>query len=111
MIAKVINFKKYLVMYEGLCRVEHLPLGLAREKLINKYPRRTSVCVVLALICMTGLAIFLISDLVSFALNPDHIEVLVGLELKGSENDIVSMTGDKEMSGNIGGIHHSPWRT
>jgi hypothetical protein len=76
--------------------------GLARNKLMNKYPRLAGVLVVLALICMTGLAIFLISDLISFATDPDHNEVLVGLDLKGPENDIVSMTGDKEMSGNIG---------
>ena len=76
--------------------------GLAREKVMNKYPRLISVLVILSLICMTGLAIFLISDLVSFASNPDHKGVLVGLDLKGSENGIVSMTDDKEKSGNIG---------
>ncbi len=75
--------------------------GLARKKLMNKYPRLINVLVVLALICMTGLAIFLISDLVSFASNPDHNKVLVDLDLNGPENNIVSMTGDKEMSGNI----------
>ncbi|MHB8118347.1 MAG: hypothetical protein ACYDHX_06450 [Methanothrix sp.] len=75
--------------------------GLAREKLMNKFPRLTSVLVILALICMTGLAIFLISDLVSFASNPDHKGVSVGLDLKGPENSIVTMTDDKEKSGNI----------
>ncbi|MFZ3147498.1 MAG: hypothetical protein WA137_00495 [Methanothrix sp.] len=76
--------------------------GLAREKLMNKYPRLISVLVILALICMTGLAIFLISDLVSFASNPDHKVVLAGLDLKGPENSIVTMTAGKEKSGNIG---------
>ena len=75
--------------------------GLAREKLMNKYPRLISVLVILALICMTGLAIYLISDLVSFASNQDHKGVLVGLDLKGPENGIVPMTGGKEKSGNI----------
>jgi hypothetical protein len=75
--------------------------GLAREKLMNKYPRLISVLVILALICMTGLAIFLISDLVSFASNPDHKGVLVGLDLKGPENGIVPVTNGKEKSGNI----------
>ena len=75
--------------------------GLAREKLMSKYPRLISVLVILALICMTGLAMFLISDLVSFASNPDHKGVLVGLDLKGPENGIVPMTDGKEKSGNI----------
>jgi len=75
--------------------------GLAREKLMNKYPRLISVLVILALICMTGLAIFLISDLVSFASNQDHKGVLVGLDPKGFENGITSMTDGKENSGNI----------
>ena len=66
---------------------------LAREKVMNKYPRLISVLMILALICMTGLAIFLISDLVSFASNTDHT---------GSENGIVSTTDGKEKSGNIG---------
>jgi hypothetical protein len=57
---------------------------------------------ILALICMTGLAIFLISDLVSFASNSDHRGVLVGLDLKDSENGIVPMKDGKEKSGNIG---------
>ena len=76
--------------------------GLAREKLMNKYPRLISVLMILALICMTGLAIFLISDLVSFASNPDHKGVLATLDLKGPENGIVSMTDGKEKSRNIG---------
>lgn len=76
--------------------------GLAREKVMKKYPRLISILMILALICMTGLAIFLISDLVSFASNPDHKGVLVGLDLKGPENGIVSMTNGKEKSGNIG---------
>ncbi|MCX6673487.1 MAG: hypothetical protein NTY37_06895 [Methanothrix sp.] len=75
--------------------------GLAREKLMNKYPRLISVLVILALICMTGLAIFLISDLVSFASNQDHKAVPVGLDPKGFENGITSMTNGKESSGNI----------
>ena len=76
--------------------------GLAREKLMNKYPRLISVLIILALICTTGLAIFLISDLVSFASNPDYKGVLVGLDLKGPENGIAPMTDGKEKSGNIG---------
>jgi hypothetical protein len=75
--------------------------GLARERLMNKYPRLISVLVILALICMTGLALFIISDLVSFASNSDRNGVLVGLDLKGPENGITSMTNGKEKSGNI----------
>ena len=75
--------------------------GLARERLMNKYPRLISVLVILSLICMTGLALFIISDLVSFASNSDRNGVLFGLDLKGPENGITSMTSGKEKSGNI----------
>ena len=64
--------------------------GLARERVLNKYPRLISALMILALICMTGLAIFLISDLVSFASNPDHEGVFVGLNIKDPENGITS---------------------
>jgi hypothetical protein len=74
--------------------------GLAREKLVNKYPRLFSVLVILALICMTGLALFIISDLVSFASNPDHKGVSAGLDLKGPEKGMMPMTIGKEESEN-----------
>ena len=54
--------------------------GLAREKVMSKYPRLANILTILALICMTGLALFLISDLVSFASNSDHKVVLAGLD-------------------------------
>ena len=75
--------------------------GLARERLMNKYPRLISVLVILSLICMTGLALFIISDLVSFASNSDRNGFLVGLDLKGPENGITSMTNVTEKGGNI----------
>jgi len=74
--------------------------GLAREKLINKYPRMISFLIILALICTTGLAIFIIYDLVSFASNPDYKGT--GLDFKSPENGILSAVNDKEKSGNIG---------
>jgi hypothetical protein len=76
--------------------------GLAREKLMNKYPRLIGVLVVLALICTTGLAIYLISDLVSFASNPDYKGATIGLDLKGPEKSIIPTPNDKENNGNIG---------
>jgi hypothetical protein len=75
--------------------------GLAREKLMEKYPRLVSVLVILALICMTGLAIFLISDLVSYASNQDHKGALTSLDLNGPQKGIVPMTQGNEKSGNI----------
>jgi hypothetical protein len=69
--------------------------------LIDKYPRLISVLVILALICTTGLAIFLISDLVYFASNSDYKGASVGLDLKGPENGILPMSNDKENRGNI----------
>jgi hypothetical protein len=76
--------------------------GLVHEKVMNRYPRLIGVLTILALICMTCLAIFLISDLISFASNPDHKGILVGLDIKDLENGIVSMKDGKEKSGNIG---------
>ena len=55
--------------------------GLAREKVMSKHPRLANILTILALICMTGLALFLISDLVSFASNSDHEVVLAGLDV------------------------------
>lgn len=75
--------------------------GLAREKLINNYPRLIRGLIIMALICTTGLAIYLISDLVSFASNPDYKGASVGLDLKGPENGILSTANIKEKSGNI----------
>lgn len=74
--------------------------GLAREKLINKYPRLISVLIILALICATGLAIFLIYDLVSFASKPDYKGV--AFDFKGLESGVPFAVNDKEKSGNIG---------
>jgi hypothetical protein len=76
--------------------------GLAREKLMSKYPWLISVLVILALICTTGLAIYLISDLVSFASNPDYKGASAGLDLNGPENGISSTANDLEKSENIG---------
>lgn len=44
----------------------------------------------MALICMTGLAIYLISDLVSYASNSDNKDAGMDLDLKGSESGILS---------------------
>ena len=54
--------------------------SLAREKLRGKHPRIFNLLLILVLISMTGLAAFLLSDILSFGLNSDHKSVLVGLE-------------------------------
>lgn len=59
---------------------------LARKKVLKKYPWLISVLVVLVLISMTGLALYLVSDLVSFAANPEHKGLLAELDLKASGN-------------------------
>jgi hypothetical protein len=59
-----------------------------------------SVLIILALICTTGLAIFIIYDLVSFASNPDYKGA--SLDFKSQEDGIPSAVNDKEKSGNIG---------
>lgn len=65
--------------------------GLAREKVMSKHPRLANILTILALICMTGLALFLISDLVSFASNSDHEVVLSGL-------DVAQNTGERPIN-------------
>jgi len=74
--------------------------GLAREKLINKYPRLISVLIILALICTTGLAIVIIYDLVSFATDPEYKGA--ALDFKGLESGVPPAVNDKEKSGYIG---------
>lgn len=54
--------------------------SLAREKLRGKHPRIFNILLILVLISMTGLAAFLLSDILSFGLNSDHKSVLAGLE-------------------------------
>jgi hypothetical protein len=76
--------------------------GLARERLINKFPWLASLLVILALICMTGLAIYLISDLVSYASNSDYKAEGIGFDQKVSENGISISSSDKETIGNMG---------
>ena len=54
--------------------------SLAREKLRGRHPTVFNILLVLVLITMTGLAAFLLSDIISFGLNSDHKSVLAGLE-------------------------------
>ena len=76
--------------------------GLAREKLINKYPWLVNVLIILALVCMTGLAIYLISDLVSFASDSDFKGAGIGPDHNGPKKDILSAGNDTEKRENIG---------
>jgi len=68
--------------------------GLARERVLKKYPGLISVLVILVLISMSGLALFLISDLVSFASNSDHKSIFSGLGPNGPSDDITSVNED-----------------
>ena len=54
--------------------------SLAQEKLRGNHPRVFNILLILVLITMTGLAAFLLSDIISFGLNSDHKSVLAGLE-------------------------------
>ena len=69
--------------------------GLARERVLKKYPRQISVLVILVLISMSGLALFLISDLVSFASNSDHKGIFSGLGPSGPIDEIASVNEDR----------------
>ena len=90
--------------------------GLAREKVLKKYPRLISVLITLVLISMSGLALFLVSDLVSFASNPDHKGIFSGVGLKGTGDDIASLneegndkigSGIENKTGVLAGINSS----
>ena len=70
--------------------------GLARERVLKKYPRLISVLVILVLISMSGLALFLISDLVSFVSNSDHKGIFSGLGPNGPSDDIASVNKDRD---------------
>ena len=65
--------------------------SLAREKLRGKHPKVFNILLVLVLITMTGLAAFLLSDIISFGLNSDHKSVLAGLEDQDPIKSIMSI--------------------
>jgi hypothetical protein len=55
--------------------------SLAREILIKKHPKVFNILLILALISMTGLAVFLISDILSFGSNSSYKGALAGIDL------------------------------
>jgi len=65
--------------------------SLAREKLRGKHPRVFNILLVLVLISMTGLAAFLLSDIISFGSNSDHKSFLVGFEHQEPIKSIMSI--------------------
>jgi hypothetical protein len=65
--------------------------SLAREKLRGKHPKVFNILLVLVLIAMTGLAAFLLSDIISFGLNSDHKSVLAGFEDQDPVKSIMSI--------------------
>ncbi|OYV15054.1 MAG: hypothetical protein CG440_69, partial [Methanosaeta sp. NSM2] len=44
---------------------------LLRERLLARYPHTINLLLMLALISLAGLALYLVSDLASFAFDPD----------------------------------------
>lgn len=65
---------------------------LARKNLTERYPKLFNVLLIMILISMTGLAAFLISDIMSFASDSNHRGILAGFELQDSKNSFMSMT-------------------
>ncbi len=63
--------------------------SLAREILTKNHPKIFNSLLILALIFMTGLAVFLISDILSFGSNPSYKGALVGLDLGEKEKSIL----------------------
>jgi len=52
---------------------------LLRERLLAKYPRTINLLLMLVLISQTALSLYLLSDLASFASDPDHMTFLESL--------------------------------
>jgi hypothetical protein len=63
--------------------------SLAREILIKNHPKIFNSLLILALIFMTGLAVFLISDILSFGSNSSYKGALVGLNFQEKEKSIL----------------------
>ena len=71
--------------------------SLAREILIKNHPKIFNSLLILALIFMTGLAVFLISDILSFGSNSSYKGALVGLNFQEKEKSIpVANSSERE---------------
>ena len=53
---------------------------LLRERLLARYPHTINLILVLVLISLAGISLYLLSDLASFALDPNHETLFGGID-------------------------------
>jgi hypothetical protein len=75
--------------------------SLAREILMKNHPKIFNSLLILALVFMTGMAVFLISDILSFGSDSSYKGVLAGLNLQEKEKSFLSAYSSKK-DGNQG---------
>ena len=75
---------------------------LLRERLLARYPYTINLILVLVLISLAGLALYLLSDLASFALDPDHETLLESFGGNGGEKD-ATVQDDQAERGDLAG--------
>jgi len=75
--------------------------SLAREKLMENYPKIFSFMLILALISLTGLAAFLISDILSFGSDSAHKGALVGIDLQDRGKSILAILNGNDERTNL----------
>jgi len=73
---------------------------LLRQRLLAKYPRTINLLLMLVLIAQAGLSLYLLSDLASFASDPDHMTFLESI---GGERDALAQTIPEERDEPAGG--------
>jgi hypothetical protein len=70
--------------------------SLAREILMKNHPKIFNSLLILALVFMTGMAVFLISDILSFGSDSSYKGVLAGLNLQEMEKSFLSANSSKK---------------
>jgi len=81
--------------------------SLAREKLMENYPKIFSFMLILALISLTGLAAFLISDILSFGSDSAHKGALVGIDLQDRGKSILAILNGNDEKTNLMAANNS----
>ena len=81
--------------------------SLAREKLMENHPKIFSFLLILALISVTGLAAFLISDILSFGSDSAHKGALVGIDLQDRGKSILAILNGNDERTNLMAANNS----
>ena len=81
--------------------------SLAREKLMENHPKIFSFLLILALISLTGLAAFLISDILSFGSDSAHKGALVGIDIQDRGKSILAILNGNDERTNLMAANNS----